>query len=95
MPASLALRTEREWAAFTTWAPRGWQTRRPLASAKTASVVARCARDGVLVGRTANTTPGLDNVVMLAPPFVISEDEADELASTLERAIREELSETV
>ena len=70
------------------------QTRRPLVSAKTASVVARCARDGVLVSRTANTTPGLDNVVMLAPPFVISEDEADELASTLERAIREELSET-
>jgi taurine-pyruvate aminotransferase len=54
-------------------------------------VVARCAREGVLVGRTANTTPGFDNVVMVAPAFVLAEDEADLLASTLESAIREEL----
>ena len=67
------------------------KSRVPIASAGTAAVVARCARDGVLVGRTANTTPGFDNVVMLAPAFVLAEDEADLLASTLETAIQEEL----
>ena len=67
------------------------KTKQPIASAGTAAVVARCARDGVLVGRTANTTPGFDNVVMLAPAFVLAEDEADLLASTLETAIQEEL----
>ena len=67
------------------------QSRAPIASAGTAAVVARCARDGVLVGKTVNTTPGLDNVVMLAPAFVLAEDEADLLASVLETAIHEEL----
>jgi len=67
------------------------QSRVPITSAATAAVVARCAREGVLVGRTANTTPGFDNVVMLAPAFVLAEDEADLLASTIESAIREEL----
>jgi taurine-pyruvate aminotransferase len=67
------------------------QSRVPIASAASAAVVARCARDGSIVGRNANTTPGFDNVVILAPPFVITEDEADLLASTLETAIQEEL----
>jgi taurine-pyruvate aminotransferase len=66
-------------------------TRVPIASAGTAAVVARCAADGVLVGRTTNTTPGFDNVVMLAPPFVLADDETDLLASAVERAIQEEL----
>jgi adenosylmethionine-8-amino-7-oxononanoate aminotransferase len=67
------------------------QSRVPIASAASAAVVARCEREGVLVGRTANTTPGFDNVVMVAPAFVLAEDEADLLASTLESAVREEL----
>lgn len=67
------------------------ETRRPLASAATAAVVARCAREGVLVGKATNTVPRYDNVVMLAPPFVLADDEAERVASTLERAIHEEL----
>ncbi|MBW2393695.1 MAG: aminotransferase class III-fold pyridoxal phosphate-dependent enzyme [Deltaproteobacteria bacterium] len=67
-------------------------SRNPLDAARTAAVVARCAADGVIVGKTTNTTPGFSNVVILAPPLVLADDEADLLASTLERAIREELS---
>ncbi len=67
-------------------------SRNPLDAARTAAVVARCAADGVIVGKTTNTTPGFSNVVILAPPLVLAEEEADLLASTLERAIREELS---
>ena len=67
------------------------ESRAPLTADRSAKVVARCARDGVLVGRTANTTPGMDNVIMLAPPYVISEAETDIVAKTLENAIREEL----
>ena len=33
----------------------------------------------------------LDNVVMLAPPYVLSDEEADLVAGTVERAIHEEL----
>ncbi len=48
--------------------------------------------EGLIVGKTTNTTPGLSNVVILAPPLILSEDESDLLASTLELAIREELA---
>lgn len=67
------------------------QSKRALEIDRLASVVGRCAQDGVMVGRATNSTPGLDNVVLLAPPFVIADDEVDVLAGTLERAIREEL----
>ncbi len=67
------------------------QSRVPISSTGTAAVVAHCARNGVLVGRTTNTTPGFDNVLMLAPAFVLTEGEADLLASAVETAIQEEL----
>ena len=63
----------------------------PLGAAGVASVVGRCARDGVIIGKTTNTTPGHGNVLILAPPLVLGEDESDLLATTVERAIREEL----
>jgi adenosylmethionine-8-amino-7-oxononanoate aminotransferase len=62
-------------------------TRAPLSAAATTAVVARCAAAGVIVGKTTNTTPGFANVVILAPPLILSDAEADLLASTLERAI--------
>ncbi|MCP3984459.1 MAG: aminotransferase class III-fold pyridoxal phosphate-dependent enzyme [bacterium] len=68
------------------------RSRDPLDAAQTAAVVARCAADGVIVGKTTNTTPGHSNIVILAPPLVLAEDEANLLASTLETSIREELS---
>jgi adenosylmethionine-8-amino-7-oxononanoate aminotransferase len=62
-------------------------SRAPLSAAATSAVVARCAASGVIVGKTTNTTPGFANVVILAPPLILSEDEADLLAGSLERAI--------
>lgn len=67
------------------------RNRVPIASASTAAVVARCEQEGVLVGKTTNTTPGFDNVVMLAPALVLTEEEADILISAVETAIHEEL----
>lgn len=68
------------------------RSRTPLGTRGTASVVAHCARNGVLIGRTANTTPGFDNVLMLAPAFVLGEDDADQLATSVETAIAEALA---
>jgi taurine-pyruvate aminotransferase len=66
-------------------------TREPLSAAGTGAVVAHCMRNGVIIGKATNTTPGMGNVLILAPPFVLSEDEANMLASAVENAIREEL----
>ena len=70
------------------------ESKTPLAAAAAGAVVARCARDGVIIGRTTNTAPGHGNVLILAPPLVLAEDESDLLAGTLETAIREELPST-
>jgi len=70
------------------------ESKTPLAAAAAGAVVARCERDGVIIGRTTNTAPGHGNVLILAPPLVLAEDESDLLAGTLETAIREELPTT-
>jgi len=67
------------------------ETQVPLDGPSIAAVMGRCAHDGLIIGRTTNTTPGFGNVLILAPPLVLSATEADQLASTLETAIREEL----
>jgi adenosylmethionine-8-amino-7-oxononanoate aminotransferase len=64
-------------------------TRAPLSAAATSAVVARCAAAGVIVGKTTNTTPGFANVVILAPPLILADDEAELLATALERAIED------
>jgi len=64
----------------------------PLDPARVAAVVGRCSQAGVIIGKTTSTTPGFDNVLILAPPLVLDEDEADLLATTVEQAIRAEFS---
>jgi len=65
------------------------KTRTPLSGAATGAVVARCGQHGVIVGKTTNTVPGYSNVLILAPPLCLADDEADLLATSVERAIRE------
>ena len=66
-------------------------SREPLSADETARVVKRCAQDGVIGGRTIHTAPRFSNVLILAPPFTLSDDEATLLVDTLETAIAEEL----
>ncbi len=67
------------------------KTRRPMDWKPLAGIVRRCLDQGVIVGRNTNTSPGLGNILILAPPLVISHDETELLASTLETAIRDQL----
>ena len=62
----------------------------PLEVASGAPVAGRCARDGVIIGKTTSTTPHDGNVRILAPPLVLCDHEWDLLTTTLGRAIRRE-----
>ena len=44
----------------------------------------------MIIGKTTSTAPGFDNVLILAPPLVLDEQEADLLATTVEQAIHTE-----
>ncbi len=66
-------------------------SREPLSADKAARVVAHCAEQGVIIGCTTNTTPGMSNVVILAPPLTISEEEARTMVAALDAALYKEL----
>ena len=59
------------------------ETKQPAANDKVGAVVGRCGELGAIVGRTTPTSPGQANIVILAPPFVLADDEAELLVDTL------------
>ncbi|MEO0647843.1 MAG: aspartate aminotransferase family protein, partial [Cyanobacteria bacterium J06650_10] len=62
-------------------------TKDPLPDAEVAGVVKRCMEQQVMIGRNATTIPGFANVLMICPPLVITEEEADRLVDSLQSAI--------
>jgi adenosylmethionine-8-amino-7-oxononanoate aminotransferase len=59
----------------------------PLDNAAMASVTQYCMEQQVIIGRNTNTIPGFTNVLILAPPLVMTHDDADLLATTIREAI--------
>jgi adenosylmethionine-8-amino-7-oxononanoate aminotransferase len=59
------------------------QSKKPAANEKVGGIVRKCGELGVIVGRTTPVTPGQANIVIVAPPYVISDDEAVLLVDTL------------
>ncbi len=66
------------------------ESKRPMDWQPLAAIVRRCLEQGVIIGRNTNTSPGLGNVLILAPPLVIDEDETEQLATALETALRDQ-----
>ncbi len=62
-------------------------TKEPLEAAKVVAVVKHCFQNGVIIGRNADTVPEYSNVLIVAPPFVLKEREADELVASIESAL--------
>ncbi|MEO1913476.1 MAG: aminotransferase class III-fold pyridoxal phosphate-dependent enzyme, partial [Myxococcales bacterium] len=59
------------------------QSKKPAANEKVGGIVRKCGELGVIIGRTTPVTPGQANIVIVAPPYVISDDEAALLVDTL------------
>ena len=62
-------------------------TKEPLAGNKVGAIVSRCLELGIIVGRNGNTVPGLCNVLIIAPPLVLTEAEADSIVACLKQAL--------
>ena len=67
------------------------QTKEPLASQKVGKIVSDCMSRGVIVGRNTYTVPGLSNVLILAPPFVLSYADADLIVDTIKQVLDSQL----
>lgn len=59
----------------------------PLSDVACAAVVEECAQNGVVVGRNHTTVPGYSNVIIMAPPFIVSREECQTAIDILAAAI--------
>lgn len=67
------------------------QTKKPLAGNKVAAIVADCMAQGAIVGSNTNTVPGFSNVLIVAPPLVLTPADADVLVAILKQALDTQL----
>ena len=58
-------------------------TRAPAERAVSAGIVAAAQQHGLLVGRNVDTAAGLDNVIALAPPLSMTDEDADHIVEAL------------
>lgn len=63
------------------------ETKEPLAGEKVGAIVSTCLESGVRIGRNVNTIPGLSNVLIIAPPLILTKADADAIVSSLQQAL--------
>jgi len=65
------------------------ENRAPAAAGEVAKVIAGCKERGLIVGKNGDTVAGYNNVITLAPPLVVTDDDLLLIAQTLKRAVEE------
>ncbi len=59
----------------------------PVSDAVMNQVLARCRQAGVIISKNAETVAGFANVITLAPPLVLTKDQADQIVKVLKEAL--------
>jgi taurine-pyruvate aminotransferase len=62
-------------------------SREPASADKVASVISGCKERGLIVGKNGDTVAGFNNVITLAPPLVVDEDDVEFIAHALTTAV--------
>jgi taurine-pyruvate aminotransferase len=63
------------------------QTKVPLPDPKVLGIVGHCIQNGIILGRNSNTVPGRCNVLLIAPPLIVTQSEADQIVDTIAAAM--------
>ena len=63
------------------------ETRAPLAEAKVVQLQKAVRDAGVIIGRNNDTVPGFCNVLILAPPLILSMEEGDAIVAAIEAGL--------
>ena len=64
-------------------------SREPASADKVASVISGCKERGLLVGKNGDTVAGFNNVITLAPPLIVDEDDVEFIAHALTAAVND------
>ncbi len=70
-------------------------SKKPVAEAVAAEIVAKCMQRGVLIGRTNRSFERFNNTLCLSPPLTLTMEQADEIANVIDAAIGEKVVEPV
>ena len=68
------------------------ESKNPLETVRSNAIVQNCMKQGVHVMRNGYTVPGLDNVLIMAPPLVLQESEADMIVDAIGNALKQALN---
>jgi taurine-pyruvate aminotransferase len=63
------------------------ESRAPARAGKVAKVIAGCKQRGLIVGKNGDTVAGFNNVVTLAPPLIVDEEDIEFIAKTLKESV--------
>jgi adenosylmethionine-8-amino-7-oxononanoate aminotransferase len=64
------------------------ESRVPASNDKVAKVISGCKERGLIVGKNGDTVAGFNNVITLAPPLVVSDDDLAFISNTLKESLR-------
>ncbi len=70
---------------------RDKKTKEPISEAHMGKLVAAVAAEGVLVGRTSSSLPGMNTIMNFAPSLVITRDQIDTIVAAVRRAVEKNL----
>lgn len=63
------------------------QTQEPLADSKVGQVIGECKKRGLIVGKNSDTIAGYNNIITIAPPLIVSEEDVSFIANTFKEAV--------
>ena len=66
-------------------------TKEPLPEEKVIAICGEMAKEGVLVGRTNRSFPNMNNVINIAPAYIVTKADIDIIVNTLRGAIKKVL----
>jgi adenosylmethionine-8-amino-7-oxononanoate aminotransferase len=64
------------------------ESRAPAAADKVAKVIAGCKKRGLIVGKNGDTVAGFNNVVTLAPPLIVGDEDLAFISGVLKETVR-------
>ncbi|MHA7867782.1 MAG: aminotransferase family protein [Salipiger thiooxidans] len=59
----------------------------PVTEAQIGAVVAGCATEGVIIGATNRSVPGLNNVLCFAPALIATKDDIDQIVGAVDKSL--------